>query len=337
MSHIFLFCVAVLDIQLLVSNLAPQQIVAAARKACGNMPATSTSSKSKAAKSRKATARKKPLIKKDPPTQKTRSHSNRTKKTSQGVVKVQGITMDKFSLPSFVDEVLRVLGLAPNLEREPVKFATACSGSGAPSLVLQKMVAATELMASDINAAAAHACLLNAQPLHCQANVVVQASKDRAFCFACNQKCPVLKASAGLDIFMAGFPCNFNSLMKSWRFNADATQTPDAKVFEACAKLVGQLKPKVIILENVTGVTRKRGGQSTDADKPVIDWIFEELKKHSGGTYEFQQVLLTGSVLWNPQRRLKHSFSMFVFFSSVALLIYLGLSGAIAAISSVPI
>jgi site-specific DNA-cytosine methylase len=198
---------------------------------------------------------------------------------SQGMVAVPGMTKEPFSLPGFSQAAVAASKCRVAQGRQ-LKFATACSGSGAPSLVLQALLPSpVEVMSCDVNPACAHALLLNAKPLHCHSDLVQQVKHKSCYCYVCNKHCPVPTSEASLDLLIAGFPCNPNSLMNKDRFKRDATETPDAKVFLGTCDLIQKYQPKIFILENVEGVHRKKGGDADSADTgTVAEWILQQLK-----------------------------------------------------------
>jgi hypothetical protein len=237
-------------------------------------------------------------VKKDKPAKKDKGVSEGKQSGRQGLVRVPGMCHEKFSLSSYVARLLDTLGCKPDLNCRPFRLATACSGSGAPTLVLKSMVTTAELIASEINIAAAHACLINAAPEHCQDDVHAQAGSSKCYCYVCNRTCPVLNQSSDVQLFVAGFPCNSNSLMKTGRFEQDATTTSDAMVFQSVAKLVNQYKPQVAVLENVNGVNCQRGGNGESSQAPVKDWVMQQLKEVAGDDYQWEQVSMTSLQLF---------------------------------------
>lgn len=195
------------------------------------------------------------------------------------VVKAQGLepvctTDEPFQLSSFVQSLMTTLGIAPVPGRQ-LKFATACSGSGVPSLVLREIVAFTELVACEIDISMAHALLVNANPEHVHRDVFQQASNKKAFCYKCNRTCEAPSQSHGIDLFMAGWPCNANSALNRQRYQVDATETAHADVLRGVVDVLAKCKPKAFILENVSGVTRRR---SSEDDRSVAQWVKEVLK-----------------------------------------------------------
>ena len=199
---------------------------------------------------------------------------------AQGTVEVPGMTKDEFSLPSFSQAAVAALKCRV-VPGKQLKFATACSGSGAPSLVLQALTpSSVEVMACDVNPSCAHALLLNAKPLHCHSDLAQQVKHKSCYCYICNKHCPVPTPDANLDLLIVGFPCNPNSLMNKDRFKRDATETSDAKVFLSTCDLIQKYQPKIFILENVEGVHRKKGGDSNSTTEAVTvaDWILQQLK-----------------------------------------------------------
>ena len=274
------------------------------------MPPKSSSSRAEAASSKRAGQQRKPVKKKhckgklpnqSPPDGTGKPQAEASKKSArQGVIDLPGMCQETFDLAAYASQALETIGCKPNLMGKPVSLATACSGSGAPTLVLRAMVSTNELMASDLSPAAAHACLVNARSEHCQDDVHNQAGRCKCFCYVCAKACPVLTSVVDLDIFVAGFPCNSNSLMKAGRFDQDATTTSDARVFQSVAKLVGQYRPKIAILENVNGINCQRGGAGESSHAPVKDWVMQKLQEFAGEDYEWEQLSLTSIVLWGP-------------------------------------
>lgn len=226
--------------------------------------------------------------------------SNPKRNQSQGLASISGMVMQKFELPAFCKEVVQLLKCCPGASSSgrPLLFATACSGSGAPSLVLKELVSdPVETMACESNVAAAHALLVNAKPSHCQTDVILQSKRSSVFCYVCNKTCPTLRLSSQVDLLIAGFPCNKNSLMNAQRFEQDATDTPDAQVFQAVADVIRLCRPKVFVLENVDGVNKKRGGSSEDQGSTILTWILEQLKERSGSEYAIAHISLNSIVL----------------------------------------
>ena len=227
------------------------------------------------------------------------------KSDSQGRTAIPSVTMDKFVLSDFCKEVVEAMQCLPAVPgtHAPVVFITACSGSGAPSLVLQQLVPdPLEVAACESNAAAAHALLVNAKPMHSQTDVLLQRKQPSVFCYQCNRTCATPRSDSQPDLYIAGFPCNKNSLMNPKRFTQDATQTPDAQVFEAVADLISLCQPKVFVLENVMGINKKRGGDSDQQDSPVMTWIMEQLHLKLGDGYSIAHTNLSSVVLSGAQQ-----------------------------------
>ncbi len=81
-------------------------------------------------------------------------------------------------------------------------------------------------------------------------------------------KLPRLKGS--IDLLTAGFPCQPFSNAGSRKGTSD----PRGKLYIRVMEIVKKYKPKVVMLENVRGITT-----STHAGKPVIQIIMNHLKK----------------------------------------------------------
>jgi hypothetical protein len=251
--------------------------------------------RTKKATMKKADATKKKKSKKQ---EKTKSSSDNAKPPciSQGLQQIAGMTKEPFQLTSFIQEVWRCLkwSVSDSTSRK-IRFGTACSGSGAPTLVLRAMVGnanVQELVSSEKNPAAAHSLLLNTQPEHCHADLFHQTRHPKAFCYCCNKLCPSPSASFDLDLMVAGFPCNPNSVMNKDRYAADATSAKDSDVFLATVSLIVKTQPKIYILENVNGVNMRRGGSGPEADQTVADWLIANLKEQLGPSYSQQMVSL---------------------------------------------
>ena len=244
---------------------------------------------------KRADATKKKKSKEEKKTNPSSSDSPR-QCNSQGLQQIAGMTKEPFQLTSFLQEVWSCLkwSVSDSTCRK-IRFGTACSGSGAPTLVLRAMVGhgnVQELVSSEKNPSAAHALLLNAQPEHCHSDLFHQVRQPKAFCYCCNKLCPSPSTSSDLDIMVAGFPCNPNSVMNKDRYAGDATSAKDADVFLATVSLIAKTQPKIYILENVNGVNMRRGGSGAEADQTVADWLITNLKEQLGSSYSQQMVYL---------------------------------------------
>ena len=169
-----------------------------------------------------------------------------------------------------------------------------------PSLILQAMrVPFTELAGCDVNESAAYACIRNTSPLHFFRTVESQL-EDEAFCYVHNQRCPCVTSIHSPDLLIAGYPCNRNSMMCTGRFSAGALNNEHADVLTDVASLIQRLKPRIFVLENVTGVLMKT---SSSSDDTVINWVHTQLSNSLGQDYKFQDFLMTSSPL-HPGYRL---------------------------------
>ena len=227
--------------------------------------------KAKAAAKAKAEAGSGSLTKKVAP-------KTRPKPKSQGVQFVPGMTCSQFDLVQFCKGAMDTLRCTP-VGGKVMRTASACSGAGSPAIVMKHIVSeAVEVMSCEINPAAAHACLTNCSPKHCQTDIFCQTKQSQCFCYVCNRACPVPQASDDIDVLVVGFPCNPNSMLNCKRFKTDATAEPDAQVLVATADLIRQCQPKVFVLENVDGINKKRGGQGAESDCTVLAWIMQVLR-----------------------------------------------------------
>lgn len=183
------------------------------------------------------------------------------------------MTQEKFDLSSYCSQVKYAMKVATSAS--PLRLATACSGSGGPTLVLKALgLNVKEITANEINPACAHALLLNVAPQHCHSDV---RQTKKCFCFACGRRCalPSAKQIGELvDLAVAGFPCNSNSVQNVKRFSEDPTKTDDAQVFKGVIKWLARLKPTAFVLENVTGCH----SPSTKGGDSVTKWILDQLQ-----------------------------------------------------------
>ena len=196
---------------------------------------------------------------------------------AQGLTAVDSVK-EPFKLDVFQQNLMNSLGVAPVKDAAPLKLATACSGSGAPSLVLRTLLAGNlrEVMACELDPAAAHALMVNAKPVHAHVDVCQQATQKKCFCYVCNKACKVPAAKDALDLYVAGWPCNSNSLLNTRRFEEDPTTTKHADVLKKIARCLGKMQPRAFVLENVAGVTKKRNSQEPGS---VAEWVKQTLKE----------------------------------------------------------
>ena len=191
------------------------------------------------------------------------------------------MTKTMFCLVEFLNILLQSLGLVRNSAKGRLMFASACSGSGAPSIVLRELLGesgVTELFGSDVCGAAAHAFLQNCKVEHVFADAAAAATPGyaSAFCVKHNRCCCVPRAQQHL--FIAGFSCQSNSRLNCQRYEADPRESAHWKTFLNVVNHIRLHKPDNYILENVGGVLHKVGGSGPDKDKKLIDFILQELE-----------------------------------------------------------
>lgn len=237
---------------------------------------------------------------------KTKRKGGKTKKKVQKTKAehnqgLQGIdvTDESFDVKAFAQQMMASIGVAVNQDARVCKVATACSGSGAPTMVLGQMVAnLREEFACEIDEAAAHALAINANPCHIHKDVFHQASQKKCFCYVCGKACRAPDSNHGIDVYMCGWPCNSNSMLNNRRFKEDATTTPHAAVLPAVADSIARVKPKAFILENVAAIKKKRHSED---DRSVAEWVKEVLGEKLP-EYQTHDFMLTSHPVSGPHR-----------------------------------
>ena len=163
--------------------------------------------------------------------------------------------------------------------------------SGMPAIVLKALnVDFQELAGCDLNEAAAHACLVNSEPMHFFKTIESMLGK-RAFCHVHADNCPTVGKDYNTDIVIAGYPCNRNSEMNNQRFQATAdggaVGNEHSDVLLDVIRLIRTTQCKVFVLENVTGILKKMSGSSETADQSVLEWVHQKLRQGLKDTYIF--------------------------------------------------
>ena len=202
------------------------------------------------------------------------------KKASSKATPLQPITMAVFCLATFVEQLLKSLGVVRNTAAGPLTMATACSGSGAPSLVLGSILGESglkEVFACDSDVAAAHVLLQNCRVEHVYADAKDSARPGSltAFCVKHCRGCKVPQVP--LKLFVAGFSCQANSVQNPSRFQTDPTTANHWKTFLDVVAHIRWHRPENFVLENVVGCLKAKTGGIGSDKAPLIKDIMSEL------------------------------------------------------------
>ena len=157
-----------------------------------------------------------------------------------------------------------------------------------------------ELAGCDLNESAAQACLVNTDPGHFF-KAVESMLGDTAFCHVHQQNCPVISKSHKADLLIAGYPCSRNSILCTTRFEktegAGAVDNEHSDVLVDLVQLILKVRPRVFILENVTGVLKRRAGSSELADQNVLQWVHQQLDHGLKGDWKYQDFIVDSTPL----------------------------------------
>jgi len=242
---------------------------------------------------------------------------------SGGIDASLNTVMEPFSLDRYIKSVMTEMNLVSTSAASRLKIVTACSGplaiirvccrvackpwrdltcrSGLPSLVLKAMnLDFVELAGCDLNESAAQACLTNTAPAHFF-KTIESMLDDTAFCHVHQQNCATISKSQDADLLIAGYPCNRSSQLNPCRFDQGegdgAVGNEHSDVLLDLAALIRKIRPKMFILENVTGILKRRAGASESADQNVLQWVHEQLDIHLKGAWKFMDFVVDSKPL----------------------------------------
>jgi len=201
---------------------------------------------------------------------------------------------------SWLQRYLEILDVSPEQLHtrvcKPLVMVTACSGSGAPSVVLEMLVGGhniVELAASD-RSGPVRAFLKETQPSIVHLFHDIAGTRVGGWCDMHSCGCPPLPA-ADLpaydkeDLFVAGFVCKAFSSYSNERFThesvaqmfeSDSHLADRVRPFEECARHIRRRRPRIAVLENVSGCLKKMRGQTpgTSYEAP-IDFLMRGIKQ----------------------------------------------------------
>ena len=144
--------------------------------------------------------------------------------------------------------------------------------------MLDKITKCVEIGASESNPAAAFALFKNVKVSHIYSDVESVAKNHKAFCYVCDRQCK--PAPVQPDVLIAGYPCNMNSVLNPARFVDDQCNNCHSRVFEHVVQLAKRTKPVSVVLENVQGITKRRGKAAAgDGPSTAIEWVHQVLAK----------------------------------------------------------
>lgn len=212
---------------------------------------------------------------------------------------IKEMTNDRFSLPDFCEQLLASLQLRRS--GKPLHFATAFSGSGAPSLVLSCLLedGVVELFSSEKELSACHALMRNTKTRHIYEDAMAAAQKKKpAWCCQHGRLCDI--PAGKQDLYIAGFTCKGNSTQNPNRFTESPAESKHFEAFEACILHIKNHKPVSFILENVTGVLMK---ESSDSEKKFIEVLMGKMKEEIP-EYEVGYVKITAAPLPTSRPRI---------------------------------
>ncbi|CAE7546168.1 unnamed protein product [Symbiodinium necroappetens] len=136
---------------------------------------------------------------------------------------------------------------------------------------------------------------------------------DKAYCHVHQQNCATISNSQDADLLIAGYPCNRSSQLNPCRFDQGegdgAVGNEHSDVLLDLAALIHKIRPKMFILENVTGILKRRAGASESADQNVLQWVHEQLDRHLKGAFKFMDFVVDSKPLHlacSAQARVHH-------------------------------
>ncbi len=158
-----------------------------------------------------------------------------------------------------------------------------------------------EGIAAEMDLSAAYALSMNTRCKHIfqDAKALVKDGKRSffAYCYLHGSKCRIPEDE--IDLFVSGFSCKANSTQNSERWVADPTQSEHFESFLSCVDFVALFQPKMVVLENVRGLTMPvaKGSKST-----VLDAVMAKLRQLTG--YQWKHYLVDAAVLPDARKRI---------------------------------
>ena len=128
-----------------------------------------------------------------------------------------------------------------------------------------------EVLACEINPAAAFALETNAAPKHIfQDSTALVDDSASAWCFKHGARCKKNFVKK-IDLYVAGFSCKANSLQNAERFTKSPLASSHYESFLDCTRFIRKFNPLWVILENVNGISLPTSKGQTDS---VLDKAF---------------------------------------------------------------
>ena len=186
-----------------------------------------------------------------------------------------------FSLFATARRLMRCLGIRVAELGRTLRITTAASGTGAPTHVLEMLLGSrnvAELWASEVSTAAVHFMMRATKPMHIFHGIgsTLSASSQAPCLLHGGAMCRV-PAEEQQDLFVMGGPCQPNSALNPGRFEGDAiwpeSINPDLDVFYNGVRHIKRYKPSTFIFENVPGIYKRRGG---DSSGNVMDYVMDD-------------------------------------------------------------
>lgn len=144
-----------------------------------------------------------------------------------------------------------------------------------------------EVLACEINPAAAFALETNAAPKHIfQDSTALVDDSASAWCFKHGARCKKNFVKR-IDLYIAGFSCKANSLQNSERFTKSPLASSHYESFLDCARFIRKFNPLWVILENVTGISLPTSKGKTDS---VLDHVMKELHSVEGYLWRYEHL-----------------------------------------------
>lgn len=145
-------------------------------------------------------------------------------------------------------------------QARPLVLTTACSGMGAPSVLLRILgIDFLELYSSDPKVAAQHFRRLYGPQAQHHFNDIQEATSSHltpSYCTIHDRECKLTYQEA--DLFVAGFPCQPFSSQRSQRYRKSKPPShPGYPVSEMVVEALRVTRPRAALLENVMGMSHQ--------------------------------------------------------------------------------
>ena len=164
-------------------------------------------------------------------------------------------------------------------QKRPARIATGCSGLETPILAcIENCIDYQHLFSSEVrHEAREFAEKAGVRAEHAYGNICF-VHKQEGHCYIHNKVCPYAELDRE-DVFIVGPPCQGCSSLNNSCLDADVEELQmrdDHVILEAIAFHMQSRRPRIVILENVMGLMKKRGRTGKTAYQMLLDLIAEK-------------------------------------------------------------